>query len=52
MIFRTRIGDLFGTEKDAIALIKQKEFLEGMEDSVDRCAVAARVHEGVLLKNA
>lgn len=52
VIFRTRIGDLFGTEKDAIALIKQKEFLEGMEDSVDRCAVAARVLEGVLLKNA
>ena len=51
VIFRTRLGDLFGSEKDAIALIKNKEFLEGLEDAVDRCATVARVLEGIILKH-
>jgi uncharacterized protein len=49
--FRTRLGELFANEKDAITLIKHKEFLEGLEDAVDRCADVATVLEAILIKN-
>jgi uncharacterized protein Yka (UPF0111/DUF47 family) len=49
--FRTRIGELFSNEKDAIVLIKHKEFLEGLEEAVDRCADVATVLEAILIKN-
>jgi uncharacterized protein Yka (UPF0111/DUF47 family) len=49
--FRIRLGELFSTEKDAIMLIKHKEFLEGLEDSVDRCAHVGTVLEAILIKN-
>jgi uncharacterized protein Yka (UPF0111/DUF47 family) len=49
--FRIRLGELFATEKDAIMLIKHKEFLEGLEDSVDRCAHVGTVLEAILIKN-
>lgn len=52
VIFRLRLGDLFAKEKDAIQLIKHKEFLEGLEDSIDRCAGAATVIEAVCIKHA
>jgi uncharacterized protein len=51
VIYRTRVGDLFTHEKDAIQLIKHKEFLEGLENAVDRCANTARVLEGIVLKH-
>ena len=51
VIYRTRVGDLFAHEKDAIQLIKHKEFLEGLENAVDRCSNAARVLEGIVLKH-
>lgn len=51
VIFRTRLGDLFANEKDAIQLIKHKEFLEGLENSVDRCASVATVLEAIIIKN-
>lgn len=51
VLFRQRLGDLFTHEKDAIQLIKHKEFLEGLEDAVDRCADVATVLEAVLIKN-
>lgn len=51
VIFRLRIGDLFSHEKDAIQLIKHKEFLEGLEDSIDQCAKVATVLEAILIKN-
>lgn len=51
VIFRLRLGDLFAKEKDAIQLIKHKEFLEGLEDSVDRCASVASVLEAIVIKN-
>jgi uncharacterized protein Yka (UPF0111/DUF47 family) len=51
VIYRTRVGDLFTHEKDAIQLIKHKEFLEGLENAVDRCSNAARVLEGIVLKH-
>ncbi|MEQ1507129.1 MAG: DUF47 family protein [Myxococcota bacterium] len=52
VLFRTRLGALFANEKDAITLIKHKEFLEGLEDSVDRCADVGTVLEAILIKNA
>ncbi len=51
VIFRVRLGDLFAHEKDAIELIKKKEFIEGLEDAVDRCQVAARVLENIAIKH-
>jgi uncharacterized protein Yka (UPF0111/DUF47 family) len=51
VIYRTRVGDLFAHQKDAIQLIKHKEFLEGLENAVDRCSNAARVLEGIVLKH-
>jgi uncharacterized protein len=52
VIFRMRLGDLFAREKDAIQLIKDKEFLEGLEDAVDRCASVGKVLEAIVIKNA
>ena len=49
--FRTRLGFLFENEKDAIELIKAKEFLEGLEDATDRCHDVATVLLAVLIKN-
>ena len=51
VIFRLRLGDLFAHEKDAIQLIKDKEFLEGLEDAIDQCAKVATVMEAILIKN-
>lgn len=52
VIFRLRLGDLFSKEKDAIRLIKHKEFLEGLEDAVDRCASVGTCLEAIVIKNA
>jgi uncharacterized protein Yka (UPF0111/DUF47 family) len=51
VIFRLRVGDLFANEKDAIELIKIKEFLEGLEDTVDRCHSVAKVLETIAIKH-
>jgi uncharacterized protein Yka (UPF0111/DUF47 family) len=51
VIFRLRLGDLFAQEKNAIQLIKHKEFLEGLEDAVDRCAGVATILEAIVIKN-
>jgi hypothetical protein len=51
VVFRMRLGDLFAREKDAITLIKHKEFLEGLENAVDRCASVATVVEAIVIKN-
>ena len=51
VIFRLRLGDLFAHEKDAIQLIKHKEFLEGLEDAIDRCASVANVLEAICIKH-
>lgn len=50
--FRTRLGALFETQRDAIVLIKHKEFLEGLEDTIDRCAHVGTVVEAILIKNS
>lgn len=51
VVFRLRLGDLFGREKDAVQLIKHKEFLEGLEDAVDQCAKVGTVLEAIVVKN-
>ncbi|MFZ5478724.1 MAG: DUF47 domain-containing protein [Myxococcota bacterium] len=51
VVFRLRLGDLFAHERDAIQLIKHKEFLEGLEDAIDRCASVATVLEAICIKH-
>ena len=50
--FRTRLGALFETQRDAITLIKHKEFLEGLENTIDHCAHVSSVVEAILIKNS
>jgi uncharacterized protein Yka (UPF0111/DUF47 family) len=51
-IFRARIGEMFKTEKDAIRLLKHKEFLEGIENALDACDDVANALESLVIKNA
>ena len=51
-VFRSHIGEMFKTETDAIRLLKHKEFLEGLEDTIDRCAHVGTVVEAILIKNS
>jgi len=51
-IFRSAVVELFRTEKDAIHLIKHKEFLEGLETTLDACDDVANALETVVIKNA
>ena len=50
--FDKAVAALFDYEKDAIALIKYKEVLQGLETATDRCEDAANVLESILVKNA
>lgn len=50
-IFRGKIGELFRTEKDAIKLLKYKEFLEGLERTLDVCDDVANALETIIIKN-
>jgi predicted phosphate transport protein (TIGR00153 family) len=52
MVLRTIMSDLFEKEKDPIELIKWKEIIELLEDSIDACEKAANIVEGIVLKNA
>lgn len=51
-IFRTRIAEMFRTESDAIRLIKHKEFLEGLEDTIDACNDVGDALMTIVIKNA
>jgi len=51
-IYRARIGALFRNEKNAVRLIQHKEFLEGLEHTLDACDQVATALETVLIKNA
>lgn len=51
-IFRKRIGELFRDEKNAIRLIQHKEFLEGLERSLDACDHVGTALKTVVIKNA
>ena len=51
-IFRMRIAEMFRTESDAIRLIKHKEFLEGLEDTLDACNDVGDALLTIVIKNA
>ena len=51
-VFRQNVGRLFKVEKDAVRLIKSKEFLEGLEKTLDACDDVANALEALVIKNA
>jgi uncharacterized protein Yka (UPF0111/DUF47 family) len=51
-IFRAHIGEMYRTEKDAVRLLKHKEFLEGLENTLDACDDVANALEALVIKNA
>jgi uncharacterized protein len=51
-IFRMNIAEMFRTETDAIRLIKHKEFLEGLEDTLDACDDVGNALLTIVIKNA
>jgi uncharacterized protein Yka (UPF0111/DUF47 family) len=51
-IFRTHIGEMYRNEKDAVRLLKHKEFLEGLENTLDACDDVANALEALVIKNA
>ena len=51
-IFRMQIGEMFRTETDAIRLLKHKEFLEGLEQTLDVCDDVGNALETIVIKNA
>lgn len=51
-LFRARIGEMFKTEKDAIRLLKHKEFLEGLERTLDACDDVGNALDTIAIKNA
>jgi uncharacterized protein len=51
-IFRTNIAEMFRTESDAIRLIKHKEFLESLEETLDACDDVGSALLTILIKNA
>jgi uncharacterized protein len=51
-VFRATVGEMFKTEKDAIRLLKNKEFLEGLERTLDACDDVANALETLVIKNA
>ena len=51
-VFRARIGEMFKHEKDAVRLLKHKEFLEGLERALDECDDVANALEALVIKNA
>jgi uncharacterized protein Yka (UPF0111/DUF47 family) len=51
-IYRTQLAEMFRTETDAIRLIKHKEFLEGLERTLDACEDVGGAIRNVVIKNA
>ncbi len=51
-IFRMQIAAMFRSETDAIRLIKHKEFLEGLENTLDACNDVGDALLNVVIKNA
>ena len=50
-IFRTHIGALYRNEKDAVRLLKHKEFLEGLEHALDLYDDVGNSLETLVIKN-
>jgi uncharacterized protein Yka (UPF0111/DUF47 family) len=51
-IYRTQLAVMFQTETNAIRLIKHKEFLEGLERTLDACEDVGGALRTVVIKNA
>lgn len=51
-IFRSRIAEMFKSESDAIRLLKHKEFLEGLERSLDLCDDVSNALSTIVIKNS
>jgi uncharacterized protein Yka (UPF0111/DUF47 family) len=51
-IFRTQVAAMFRSETDAIRLIKHKEFLEGLEKTLDACDDVGGALLTIVIKNA
>jgi uncharacterized protein len=52
LLVRRAVAELFQQEKDPIALIKQKEIYEFLEETTDRCEDVADVLQNVVVKNS
>jgi hypothetical protein len=50
-VFRATVADMFKHEKDAIRLLKNKEFLEGLEWTLDACDDVGNALETLVIKN-
>jgi hypothetical protein len=51
-IYHAQVGEMFRREKDAVRLMKHKEFLEAMENTLDACDDVANALDAVVIKNA
>ncbi len=51
-VFRAQVGEMFRNEKDAVRLLKHKEFLEGLENALDACDDVSNALEALVIKNA
>ena len=51
-IFRAQLAAMFRSETDAIRLIKHKEFLEGLEETLDTCDDVGNALLTIVIKNA
>jgi uncharacterized protein len=51
-IYRVQLAAMFRTERDAIRLIKHKEFLEGLERTLDACEDVGAALRTIVIKNA
>jgi uncharacterized protein len=52
LLVRRAVAELFQQEKDPIALIKQKEIYEFLEETTDRCEDVADILQNVVVKNS
>lgn len=50
-VFRKAVAEMFKSEKDAIRLLKNKEFLEGLEWTLDACDDVGNALETLVIKN-
>jgi uncharacterized protein Yka (UPF0111/DUF47 family) len=50
-VFRSTVAEMFKHEKDAIRLLKNKEFLEGLEWTLDACDDVGNALETLVIKN-
>jgi uncharacterized protein Yka (UPF0111/DUF47 family) len=51
-VYRSTVGEMFQNEKDAIRLLKNREFLVGLERTLDSCDDVANALETLVIKNA